>query len=100
MQDDLFSVELLINEHIQVVLLLLDVNGHINARTSYCNRDWLRVVLILEEKCESLRHYGQLHRYESELDLGATVTVNFCRAFETDLGEELVEDVGLSWDID
>ena len=100
MQDDFLSVELLIDKHIQVVLFLLDVNGHINARTSDCNRDRLRVVLVLEEECESLRHLSQLHRYESELDLRATVTVNLCCALEADLGEELIEDISLGGDID
>ena len=100
MQDDFLSVELLIDKHVQVVLLLLNVDGHIDACTSDCNRDWLCVVLVLEEKCESLRHLSQLHRYESELDLRATVTVNLCCALEADLGEELVKDIGLGRDID
>ena len=99
-KNDFFSVELLIDKHIQVILFLLDVNGHINARTSDCNRDRLRVVLVLEEECESLRHLSQLHRYESELDFRATVTVNLCCALEADLGEELVEDISLGRDID
>ena len=100
MQDDFLSVELFIDKHIQVVLFLLDVDRHIYASTSDCNRDWLCVVLVFEEKCESLGHLSQFHRYESELDLSATVTVNLCCAFEADLGEELVKDIGLRWDID
>lgn len=54
MQDDLFTIELLVDKHVQVVLFLLYVDWYIN--TSAVDRDWdrLRVVLVLKEESEPL----------------------------------------------
>ena len=95
MKNDLLSVELLIDKHIQVVFLFLNVDGNIDAGAVNRDRDGLRVVLILKEQSETLTDLSQLHWNESELDLGTTVTVDFSCAFETDLSQELFEDIGL-----
>ena len=95
MQDDLFTIELLVDKHVQVVLFLLYVDWYIN--TSAVDRDWdrLRVVLVLKEESEPLWDFGELHWDESKLDLGAAVTVNLSRAFEADLGQKLIENVSV-----
>ena len=94
-QYDFFSVELLVDKHIEIVLLFLNVDGYIDTSALHRDRNRFGEVLILQEERELLRHFSELHRNKGELDLGAAVTVDFCRALETDLGEELLEDVGL-----
>ena len=95
-ENNLLTVELLIHKHVQVVLLVLYVDGHVDTCSVYCDRDWLCVILVLEEECKPLRHFRQLHWDESELDLCATVTVNFSRALETNLRQKLLKNVRLS----
>jgi len=94
-QDDLLSVELLVHKHVQVVLLFLDVDGDVDTGASDRDGDGLCVVLVLEEKREVLANLRQLHWNETELDLGAAVTVDFSGALEADLGQEFIEDVGV-----
>ena len=99
MQDDLLAVELLIDKHIQIVLFLLNVDGDIDACAIDRDMDRLGVVLVLEEQSELLGDFSELHRDKSELDFSAAVTVDFSRAFEADLGKELIKNVGLGWDV-
>ena len=96
-KDDFLAVELLVDQHVQVVLLFLHVDGHIHAGSIDCDRDRLRVVLVLEEKGEVLTHCCQLHWNKSELDLRAGVTADLSSALEADLGEEFIKDVSLGW---
>lgn len=96
-ENDLLSVELLVDEDVQIVLFLLNIDGHIDASAVDSDWDGLRVVLVLQEQREPLRNFSQLHRDKCELDLRAAVTVDFGCALETDLSEELFEDVGLAW---
>lgn len=53
-KDYFLSVELLVDEYVQVVLLLLNIDGHINA--SSVDRDWnrFRVILVLQEESKAL----------------------------------------------
>ena len=71
MQDDLLSIELLIDQNIQVVLLLLDIDWNINTSTRHFDWNWLSVILILEEECEVLAYCCQLKGHKCELDLSA-----------------------------
>ena len=71
MQDNLLSIELLIDHNIQVVLLLLDIDWNINTSTRHFDWNWLSVILILEEEGEVLAYCCQLKGHKSELDLSA-----------------------------
>lgn len=95
-QYDFFTVELLVDKHIEIVFLFFNVDGHIDTGALHCDRNWLGVVLVLQEERELLRYFSELHRDKGELDLCAAVTVNFSCALETDLCQELFKDVGLS----
>jgi len=84
-QNDFLSVELIVHEHIQVVLFLLNIDGHIDACPLHNNRNRLSVILILEEESELLRDLCQLVWHERELDLGAGVPFNRSGPFERHL---------------
>ena len=68
MKDDSLSVDLLINQHVKVILFVLDVDWHINTRAIDRDWNWLRIILILEEYREFLRAFGQLVRHEGQLN--------------------------------
>jgi len=53
-QDDFLSVELLVDENVQVVLLLLNIDGHINASSIDGDRNRFRVILVLQEESKAL----------------------------------------------
>ena len=93
MQDDLLSVELLIDQDIQIVLFLLDIDRHINTPTTDLDWDRLGVVLVLKEQCEVLIDLGELHWNEGELNLRAGVPIDLCGSLEGDLSKELLKDV-------
>lgn len=71
MKDDLLSVKLVVDKHLHVVLLLSNVDRHVNAATFDFDRDRLGVVLVLKEESELLVDGGQLYGHEGELDFGA-----------------------------
>ena len=48
-KNDLFSVELFVDQHIQIVFLFLYVDGYVNTCTTNCDGNGLCVVLILKE---------------------------------------------------
>ena len=85
MQNNLLSVRLLVDEHIQVILLILDVDRNIDACSTNSDGNRLGVVLIFEEESKVLRHCCQFQGHKCELNLGWRVTVNFSCAFERDL---------------
>lgn len=53
-EDDLLAVLLFVDQNVKVVLLLLDVNRHIDARAFDADWDWCCVVLVFKEEGESL----------------------------------------------
>ena len=71
MQHNLLTVELIIHEHIQIVLFFLDIDWHVYAAAFDPDGDWLRVVLVLEEEGEVLVDLGQLEWLEGKLNAGA-----------------------------
>ena len=92
MQDDLFSVELLVNHHIHIVSFFFNVNRHIHTFTSQVQRNRLRVVLILKEQSQVLIDFGQLGWHERELNLSVRVTIDFGDSLEAYGRNEFVED--------
>jgi len=98
-QDDLLSIELLVDKDVQVVLLFLNVDGDVNAGSLHRDWYWLCVVLVLEEQSKLAEDFCQLHWDEGELDFGAAVTVNFRRSLEAHLGEELFKNVAVGRDV-
>lgn len=68
MQNYPLSIELFIDEDIQVVLFLLNIDWHVDTLTSHSERNWLCVILILEEDCKLLETTCKLVRNEGKLD--------------------------------
>lgn len=68
MQNYPLSIELFIDEDIQVVLFLLNIDWHVDTLTSHSERNWLCVILILEEDCKLLEKTCKLVRNEGKLD--------------------------------
>lgn len=70
MQNDLLSVQLLVNQNLQIILFLVHINGHINTVTFNFNRDRFGVVLVLQKQSELLVNVAKFERDERELDFG------------------------------
>ena len=68
MHNDLLTVELLVDHHIEVVFFLVHIDWNINASTSNLEWDWLRVILVLKEESQVLVDISQFCRDESELN--------------------------------
>lgn len=92
MQNYFFTIELVVNEYLHVVLLLGNINRNVNTTTFDFDRNGLGVVLVFKEKRELLIDAGQLDRHERKLDFGAGITINLRRPFEGYCGKELFED--------
>lgn len=95
-KNNLFTIELLIDYDVQVILFFLDIDWYVDAGALDRDRNRLRVVLILHEQREILEHVREFHRNECKLDLRAAVTVNLSSAFKADLCKEIIEVVGLA----
>lgn len=91
MQNDLFTVKLLINKHFQVVLFLVDVNGYIDTGAFNFNWDGPGVVLVFKEQSEFLVDFAKLQRNKVKLDFGARVAIDFSGSLKGDCGQELVK---------
>lgn len=91
MQDDSLSVELLVYQHVQVVLRLLHVDWNVNALPS--DRDWDRVavILVFEKECEFVIDISKFVRNESEGNFKLGVTFDLGCSLELDLCQELFE---------
>lgn len=89
-QDNFLTVELFVDQDVEVVFFLFNVDRYIN--TAPCNRDWdrLRVVLVLKEEGELLVDLVQLVGHKRELNLSAGVSFDLCSSFELHLGKEFV----------
>jgi hypothetical protein len=70
-KDNLLSVELFVNENVQVVHIFLNVDWHVDATTSNHDWDWLSVVLVFQEQSELLFDVSQFVRDKGELNAGA-----------------------------
>lgn len=92
-KDYLFSVELFIDENIEVIFLLFDIDGDIDAFPADGDRYRLCVVLVLEEECEVLEDRAQLVWNKGKLNLRRGVPLYLCDPFELNLGEELLEGI-------
>ena len=86
MQDDLFTIKLLVHHHVHVVLFLFNVNRHVNALSFDCNRNRSSVVLILEKKSEILINLIYFVGRERKLNLDARVTFYLNATLELNLG--------------
>jgi len=91
-EHNFLPIELFIDHHIQVVLLLLDIDWYIDTFAHYLqwNRFW--VILIVEEQSQLLRDARQFCGDESELDLGIWVAFDLSNALETDRCYEFIEN--------
>lgn len=70
MQDNSLSIELLVDENIEVVLFLLNKDGNIYALTSHGKWNWLCIVLIFKKDCELLEATSKLIWHECKLNFG------------------------------
>jgi hypothetical protein len=53
-ENDFLAVELVVDHHVQVVLFLSHVDGHIDALTDDLDGDGLAVILVFHEERELL----------------------------------------------
>lgn len=95
-QNDFLTVELLVDQDVEVVLFFFNIDRHINAATCNRNRDWLRVVLVLKEEGELLVDLVQLVGHKRKLNLSAGVPFDLSSSFELHLGEEFVQLLAFS----
>ena len=56
MEDNALTIELVVNQNIQVVLKILNVDRNVNTLTTNGDGDWLAVILVLKEQSEVLTH--------------------------------------------
>ena len=56
MEDNALTIELVVNQNIQVVLKILNVDRNVNTLTANGDWDWLAVILVLKEQSEVLTH--------------------------------------------
>ena len=68
-QDYLFTVELVIDEHVQVVLGFGHIDGHIDALTEDFDGDGVTIVLVIEEESKRLRDRAEFVGDKGEGDL-------------------------------
>jgi len=92
-QDNLFTVELVIYHNIHIVFFLRYIYGHVHALTEHFDGNGLAVVLIIEEQREFLPDLSQLIRYECERYLHGGVPVDVICALELNLSEKLLERI-------
>jgi len=90
-KDDLLSVKLLIDKHIQIILILLNINGNVDAVTSHRYRDWLCIILVLKKQSEILFNSSKLIWNKGHLYLGLRVSFDLSGSLELDLREELLK---------
>jgi hypothetical protein len=75
-KNNLLSVELLINQNIEVIFWLSNKYRDINAVTEYFDGDRLAIVLIIQEKSECLPHRAQFVGNESESNSSRVIAFN------------------------
>lgn len=92
-QDDFLAVELLVDEHVQVVLGLRNVDGNVHALAEDLNGDRLAVVLVVQEEGEGLPHRAQLVGHEGEGELRRVVALDVICTFELYLCQEIVHRI-------
>ena len=68
MQYNLLSVELLVHQHVEVVLFFFNVDRHIHAPSSNRDRDGLSIILVLKEESKLLVYFSQFIGHKSELN--------------------------------
>ena len=54
MQNNSLTVELVVHQHVQVVLRVLNVDGHVHAFSTDGDGDWLTEILVFEKQSEVL----------------------------------------------
>jgi len=86
MQNNLLAIELIVDEHIQIVLLLSHIDGYIYAFTKDLNWDGLAVVLVVEEEHKILRDRAKFIGHKGESYLNRTVPIDVISPFELNLG--------------
>ena len=90
-KDDLLSVKLLIDKHIQIILILLNINGNVDTVTSHRYGDWLCIILVLKKQSEILFNSSKLIWNKGHLYLGLRVSFDLSGSLELDLREELLK---------
>ena len=92
-KNDLLAVELVIDQHVQVVLFLSDIDGNINAFTEDFNRNGFAVVLVVQKQCELLTDLSKLVRDKGECDFHSRVPIDVIRTLELHLSQELLKRI-------
>ena len=88
-QDNFLSVELFIDQDVQVILFFFNINRGVNALTLDGDGNRFGIVLVFEKQGKILVCSGQFVRDESHLNFCITVTFNLSCSFEGNLSQEL-----------
>lgn len=75
-KSDLLPVKLVINEHIQIIFLFLDVDGHVHTLTLQYYGNGIRVVLIFQIECKLSVDLSEFVWYKGHLNLKLRVALN------------------------
>jgi hypothetical protein len=94
-KNDLLTIELVVDEHVQIVLLLSHIDGYIYAFTKDLNWDRLAVVLVVKEEHKVLRDRAKFIGHKGESNLNRTVPIDVIGSFELNLGEELLKRISI-----
>lgn len=92
MKNYFLTVELVVDHDVQVVLLVFDVDGHIDTVTSDVQWNGLCVVLVIEEEGQLLTNGRQFSRDKSKLNFSVAVALNLSDSLEAHCRNELIEN--------